>query len=170
MRVSDLRELKTSNLITVAGDARASDAAKVMATADVGAVLVVENERIAGIFTERDLLKRIVAGDVRPDEVLVRDVMTTNVRTARAADAAIDCLEIMADGRFRHLPVVDEEDRPIGMLSQRDFAATTFPQALKLASETARATVSKRYQPFAIAASVVAYTLIVVLAVGAFTA
>jgi signal-transduction protein with cAMP-binding, CBS, and nucleotidyltransferase domain len=75
----------------------------------------------------------------------------------------------MDEGRFRHMPVVDDQGRPIGMLSQRDFVATTLPQALALAGQTARATVSKRYQPFAIAASVVAYTVVVIVAVSLIT-
>lgn len=166
MRVGDLRVFDDGrSLVTVNGDVSVHDAARTMAEARIGAVLVVEDDRVAGIFTERDVMSRVVAAGLDTQSTPVRRVMTGAVRTVQVDEAAIDCLETMAEGGFRHLPVVDETGRPIGMLSQRDFVATTLPQALALASETARATVSKRYQPFAIAATVVAYTLIVVMVV-----
>jgi len=167
MRVGDLRVFDDgASLVTVSGDITAREAAQTMSRSRIGAVLVVENDRVAGIFTERDLMTRVVAEGVDVASTRVADVMTANVKTVRVDDAAIDCLEAMDEGKFRHLPVVDDSGRPIGMLSQRDFVATTLPQALSLARETARATVSKRYQPVAIAASVVAYTLVVIVAIG----
>lgn len=170
MRVGDLRVFDDgASLITVSGDVTVQDATTTMARSRIGALLVVENDRVAGIFTERDVMNRVVAEERDPKATLVRDVMTANVKTVHVDDAAIDCLETMAEGAFRHLPVVDDGGRPIGMLSQRDFVATTLPQALALARETARATVSKRYQPFAIVASVVAYTVVIIVAVSLIT-
>ncbi len=166
MRVGDLREFDDgASLITVSGDVTVEDAAKTMAQARIGAVLIIDNERVAGIFTERDIMNKIVAGGRDAKTTPVSEVMTADVRAVKVDDDAIDCLETMADGRFRHLPVVDGDGRPIGMLSQRDFVATTLPQALSLASQSARATVSKRYQPVAIVASVVAYTLVIIAAI-----
>jgi CBS domain-containing protein len=170
MRVGDLRVFDDgASLVTVSGDITIHEAVRTMANARIGAVLVVENGRVAGIFTERDLMTKVVAVGKDPATTRVADVMTADVKTVQVDDAAIDCLETMDEGRFRHMPVVDEAGRPIGMLSQRDFVATTLPQALSLAGQTARATVSKRYQPFAIAASVVGYTVVVVLAVSLVT-
>lgn len=170
MRVGDLRVFDDgASLITVSGDVMIREAVGTMASARIGAVLVVEDGRVAGIFTERDLMTKVVGPGLDPKSTRVVDVMTVGVQTARVDDAAIDCLELMAAGQFRHLPVVDANDRPIGMLSQRDFVATTLPKALALTRQTARATVSKRYQPFAIVASVLAYTLVIVLAVRLFT-
>jgi CBS domain-containing protein len=170
MRVGDLREFDDgASLITVSGDVTIYEAVSTMAKARIGAVLVVENDRLAGIFTERDLMTKVVAGDRDPATTRVAEIMTRDVKTVKVDDAAIDCLEAMDEGKFRHMPVVDDAGRPIGMLSQRDFVATTLPQALALTGRTARATVSKRYQPFAIAASVVAYTVVIILAVSLIT-
>jgi len=166
MRVGDLRVFDDgASLVTVSGDITIHEAVGTMARARIGAVLIVEQSRLAGIFTERDLMTKVVAAGLDPATTRVADVMTSNVKTVKVDDAAIDCLEAMDEGRFRHMPVIDEAGQPIGMLSQRDFVATTLPQALALAGQTARATVSKRYQPFAIAASVVAYTVVLVVAV-----
>jgi len=170
MRVGDLREFDDgASLITVSGEVTIREAVGTMAGSRIGAVLVVEDGQVAGIFTERDLMTKVVAGDRDPATTRVADVMTADVRTVKVDDDAIDCLETMDEGRFRHMPVVDAEGRPIGMLSQRDFVATTLPQALSLAGRTARATVAKRYQPVAIAASVVAYTVVIIVAVSLIT-
>jgi signal-transduction protein with cAMP-binding, CBS, and nucleotidyltransferase domain len=140
-----------------------------MAAKSIGAVLIVENDKVAGIFTERDLMTKVVGKDLDSATTKVAAVMTRAPKTVKADDAAIDSLELMAEGGFRHLPVVDGAGRPIGIVSQRDFVATTLPQALSLARQTAKATVSKRYQPVAIAASVVAYTAVIALVVSIFS-
>ena len=169
MKVAELRAFDRDALITVLGTATVHEAVKTMAGKAIGAVLIVEDDKVAGIFTERDLMNKVVGKDLDTRETKVADVMTREPKTARVDDEAIDCLELMAAGGFRHLPVVDASGRPLGMVSQRDFVATTLPQALSLARQTAKATVSKRYQPVAIAASVVAYTLVIVMAVRLFT-
>jgi CBS domain-containing protein len=169
MKVAELRAFDRSSLVTVEATATVHEAVKTMAGKAIGAVLVVEDEKVAGIFTERDLMNKVVGRDLDTRTTRISDVMTRDLKTARVDDEAIDCLELMAEGGFRHLPVVDGSGRPIGMVSQRDFVATTLPQALSLARQTAKATVSKRYQPVAIAASVVAYTLVIVMAVRLFT-
>jgi CBS domain-containing protein len=169
MRVAELRAFDQQALITVDGDATVRDAVKTMATKSIGAVLIVENDKVAGIFTERDLMTKVVGKDLDSATTKVASVMTRAPKTVKADDAAIDSLELMAEGGFRHLPVVDGTGRPIGIVSQRDFVATTLPQALSLARQTAKATVSKRYQPVAIAASVVAYTAVIALVVSIFS-
>jgi CBS domain-containing protein len=169
MKVAELRAFDRSSLVTVDATATVHEAVKTMAGKAIGAVLIVENDKVAGIFTERDLMNKVVGQDLDTRTTKIADVMTRDLKTARVDDEAIDCLELMAEGGFRHLPVVDGSGRPIGMVSQRDFVATTLPQALSLARQTAKATVSKRYQPVAIAATVAAYTLVIVIAVRLFT-
>jgi CBS domain-containing protein len=169
MKVAELRAFDRASLITVTGETTVHEAVKTMAGKSIGAVLIVENDKVAGIFTERDLMTKVVGQDLDTKTTTIGQVMTRSPKTARVDDAAIDCLELMAEGGFRHLPVVDTNDRPLGMVSQRDFVATTLPQALSLARQTAQATVSKRYQPVAIAATVLAYTFVIVIAVRLFT-
>lgn len=169
MKVAELRAFDREALITIPGGATVNEAVKTMAGKAIGAVLVVEDDKVAGIFTERDLMNKVVGKDLDTHTTKVAAVMTKEPRTARVDDEAIDCLELMATGGFRHLPVVDADGRPLGMVSQRDFVATTLPQALSLARQTAKATVAKRYQPVVIAATVAAYTLVIVIAVSLFT-
>jgi CBS domain-containing protein len=110
-----------------------ADVAARMADEGQGCVVVVENERLAGIFTESDLLKRVVAAGKNPADVTVGDVMTGRPEFAMNEDTLGYALHKMAVGRLRHLPVVDDEGRPIGMLTQREgvrYLAGFFPETL----------------------------------------
>lgn len=95
------------------------DAARLMRTQKVGAVLVVEGERLVGIFTERDALFRVVAEGRDPRTTLVGEVMTANPTTIDADKPFARAMELMHAGRFRHVPVV-EDGRAIGIVSSRD--------------------------------------------------
>ncbi len=91
-----------------------------MAENRIGALLVVENGRIAGIFTERDVLNKILAGRLDPDTTLLSQVMVSNPQTIRADKPLGYALQFMFDGGFRHVPVVDENGAALGMVSARD--------------------------------------------------
>jgi len=85
----------------------------------VGAIVVLDGLELAGIFTERDALYRVVAEGRDPNEATVAEVMTRNPSTIHPDSPFENALELMHVGRFRHVPVVDR-GRPIGMVSSRD--------------------------------------------------
>ncbi|MFK7840489.1 MAG: CBS domain-containing protein [Bdellovibrionales bacterium] len=92
--------------------------------------------------------------------------MTTNVKTAEVDDRVANCLHRMSQGRFRHLPIVDEKKKVLGMLSQGDFVAFTMSDVLSRFTKTSKAEISAgRSTPFAIAASILVYTLILIVIV-----
>jgi CBS domain-containing protein len=95
-------------------------AAQAMRERHVGAVLVAADDRLEGIFTERDMVNRVVAEGRDPDQTTLADVMTADPDTASPNDTAIAALRRMQDGGYRHLPVVDR-GRLIGIVSRRDF-------------------------------------------------
>ena len=107
-----------TDLLTVEPDARLSEAARRMAQRGVGAVLVLEGERLAGILTERDLLKAVAAGFA--DEARVSEWMTRQPETVEPDESTDHAASLMIHGGFRHLPVV-EGGRAIGILSIRDL-------------------------------------------------
>lgn len=96
-----------------------ADAARLMRAHKVGAIVVLEGEQLAGIFTERDALFRVVAEGLDPRSTPVAEVMTRHPTTIGADKPFARALELMHAGRFRHVPVVDH-DRVIGMVSSRD--------------------------------------------------
>lgn len=90
-----------------------------MVQARVGALMLVKNGRLAGIFTERDALVRVIAARLDPDTTPVEAVMTAGPETIEAGKPLAHALHRMHDGGFRHMPVV-EDGVPIGMVSVRD--------------------------------------------------
>lgn len=111
--------IEGQDLLTAPATTFVCDAARLMKQRRVGAILVVEAGRLVGVFTERDALFRVVAEGRDAMSTPVSEVMTANPRTVSPDDPFIRALEMMHEGKFRHLPVV-ENGRPVGMVSSRD--------------------------------------------------
>ena len=95
--------------------------------------------KVVGIFTERDLLVKVVGKRKKPEELTLVDVMTKNPKTASMNDSVTDSMRRMSQGRFRHLPVVDDHNNLIGIISQGDFVAYTWYDIFnKVTGETKR--------------------------------
>lgn len=118
-----LAELLTGReVITMPGSASPLEAAKAMNSHHVGAVLVVnEDGTPAGIFTERDLMKRVVVGGLPAAQVAIDSVMTRELFTATASSRVTEITQAMQDRHIRHLPVVDDDGKVVGLLGLRDL-------------------------------------------------
>jgi CBS domain-containing protein len=102
--------------------ASVADAIKTMLAEEVGAVVVVDdNKVVAGIFTERDVLRKLALTGKDPSKLAVRDVMTTPVIMATQDTPAGEALEVMVREHHRHLPVVDDHAKLLGLLSIRNL-------------------------------------------------
>jgi CBS domain-containing protein len=112
--------MRPHRLVTAPPTASVFEVARTMADASVGAIPIVEDGEIVGIFSERDLMTRIVVPGRDPQRALVAEVMTREVLTATPDATRSECLEQMRDARCRHLPVI-EDGRLIAMLSMRDL-------------------------------------------------
>ncbi len=109
-------------LKTLTPNATARVAARVMGSNRISAIIVAENERLAGIVTERDLTTKVLAVSLDPDATVLSDVMTANPDTLSPDGSPFNALELMSLRGYRHLPVVDETS-VIGMVSIRDLYA-----------------------------------------------
>ena len=107
--------------VGVEAGASVADAARRMREAAVGAVLVLEKGRLLGIFSERDLLTRVVAEGRDPAATKVSEVATRPVATVAAGASLRQCAETLREQGVRHLPIVDAAGSPVGILSARDF-------------------------------------------------
>ena len=108
--------------VTVAPHLSVLESAKVMAGHQIGAVPVVDGNRLAGIFTERDILVRVVAAGLDPATTTVADLMSIDLVTADVAETHEACLQRMQQARVRHL-IVLEDGALAGILSLRDLMA-----------------------------------------------
>ncbi len=105
--------------ITAPSGMSVCEAAAVMKQHHVGAMMVVEGGALVGVFTERDALNRVVAEGRDTQNTTLAEVMTRNPQTISPDASFSAALELMHEGRFRHVPVVDG-GRPIGMIAVRD--------------------------------------------------
>jgi len=108
------------NLTTAQSNAMVYDVAVTMSAQRVGALPIVDNEQLVGIFSERDLMTRVVVAGRDPRTTQISEVMTHDVITAGLEDPVETCLDKMQSGGCRHLPVV-HTGRVIAMLSMRDL-------------------------------------------------
>ncbi len=101
--------------------AMVDEAVQAMQNARGGAVVITDQGRPAGMFTERDVLLRVVAASKDPETTLVREVMTSSIESISADTDAIRALEMMVSRHIRHLPVVDGEGKLVGLVSMRNI-------------------------------------------------
>ncbi|MBI3048636.1 MAG: CBS domain-containing protein [Acidobacteria bacterium] len=114
--------VENQDVVVVDVAASVAQAARLMSERQVGAVPVLDGERVVGIFTERDVLSRVVAAGVEPARTPVSSVMSTNLVVADIADNHEICLRRMQQAHVRHLLVL-KEGRLAGILSMRDLLA-----------------------------------------------
>jgi len=101
------------------------EAVKIMSDRRIGSLVVGRREKVVGIFTERDVLNRVVAKHLDPLKTIVKDVMTTPVACCQPTTKLAECRSVMTEKRIRHLPVV-KENRLLGMISSGDILALEF--------------------------------------------
>jgi CBS domain-containing protein len=118
--VKHLLDSKGRHIVSVAPGTSVLDAIKIMADKAVGSLLVMDNDEIRGIITERDYARKVIIKGRSSETTMVSEIMTSDVLTTSGAQTVNSCMELMTEKRIRHLPVV-EDSRVIGMLSMRDL-------------------------------------------------
>ncbi|HLL94806.1 MAG TPA: CBS domain-containing protein [Spirosoma sp.] len=108
MKISQILQGKAINaLYTVTSSETVLDALKLMAEKNIGAVLVVDNGQLTGIFSERDYARKVILKDRSSGDTRISDVMTSVVITIEPQQSIEECMFIMSDNHIRHLPVMD---------------------------------------------------------------
>jgi CBS domain-containing protein len=121
--VRQLLEAKSPEIIAIRPEAPVIDAIRLMAERGIGALLVMQGARLAGILSERDYARKIVLQGRSSRDTPVRDIMTAEVVTVAPGDSIDHCMQLVTDRRIRHLPVVDGGE-VIGVLSIGDLVKT----------------------------------------------
>ncbi|WP_421722913.1 cyclic nucleotide-binding/CBS domain-containing protein [Bauldia sp.] len=120
MIISSVEEIiKNKTTVTVPGSTRVSCVCETLTEQNTGAVLVVDDTRLRGIFTERDAVTRIIAKGLTPTETRVEEVMTPEPKTVTTGCTLVDAVDVMAKNNCRHVPVV-RGNEIVGVLSMRD--------------------------------------------------
>jgi len=118
--VNQLLKVKGGEIFSVAPTDSVLRAIEIMATRHVGALLVMGQDRLLGIISERDYARKVILKNRSSHDTPVGDIMTANPVTVSSDVTVHHCMEVMTEGRFRHLPVVDK-GRVVGILSIGDL-------------------------------------------------
>lgn len=124
--VRQLLESKGNSILSISPGATVYDALTMMAEKRVGALLVMENQKLVGIFSERDYAREVALQGKTSRDTLISEVMTpqASLITVTPGDSVESCMEVVTDKRIRHLPVL-EGDKVIGVLSIGDLVKET---------------------------------------------
>jgi len=125
--VKQLLQEKAHGLCTISPEARVFDALKLMAEKDVGALLVVENDKLVGILSERDYARKMILHGKSSHDTPVREIMTERPICVQPNRTTDECMALMTEKRFRHLPVI-ENDKLVGVLSIGDLVKETISE------------------------------------------
>ena len=146
-RLVDRPEFKSKpKPVTFLGKDKVSKAVEVMAEKNYGSVVIVDTkDKVIGIVTERDIVKKFVKNKMSPKTTKLEDIMTPNPRVANENDDVVDWLRIMSNDRFRRLPVVDSNGKIKVIFTQGDFVSYTWPDLIYQASQLAKASFMKGF-------------------------
>ncbi len=122
--ISEILATKGRDVHAIAPHRTVYDAIVMMAEKEVGALLVMEGEKLVGIVSERDYARRVVLAGRASRDTPVRDVMTTRVLCARPTQTVNECMALMTEKRARHLPVLDHK-HVVGVVSIGDLVKAT---------------------------------------------
>lgn len=118
--VRQLLQTKGGEVHSIGPDARVIDALKLMADKEIGALVVIDKGKLAGILSERDYARKVILLGKSSQDIAVREIMTEKVVTIQPTQTVEDCMALMTSRRVRHLPV-SEGERLIGLLSIGDL-------------------------------------------------
>lgn len=119
MKVKDILQVKGNAVVTVRPDTMIFDALSLMSKYNVGAVLVVDNNNLVGVFTERDYARKIILKGRTSLDTSVSEIMSDELITVHPEESIAECMVLMSDKRVRHLPVV-QNGQLIGIISIGD--------------------------------------------------
>ncbi len=169
-RLVDRPEFKTKpKPVTFLGKDKVSQAIAVMADKNYGSVVIVDSkDKVVGIVTERDIVKKLVNNNMSSKTTKLEDIMTLNPRVANENDDVVDWLRIMSNDRFRRLPVVDADGKIKVIFTQGDFVSYTWPDLIFQASQLAKASFMKGFSINTLLIFMVIYGVALIAAMKAF--
>ena len=137
-KVAGILEEKGAGVWSVASSDTVFSALETMAEYNIGAVLVLDGDELSGIVTERDYARKIKLAALGSGDTPVANIMTTPVVTVVPTASVAECMDLMTDRRIRHLPVVDDDGRLVGIVSIGDIVKAMMAQQRDLIADLER--------------------------------
>ena len=123
-------------LVTCEPDAKVVEVSRMMADHNVGTVLVLSNDKPRGILTDRDIVVRCIAQNIDVEDCTVEQIMTESVETVHDTDGLFDCIMKMKRAKVRRIPVVDDAEKAIGLISFGDLLGVLSKEFVELTQTT----------------------------------
>lgn len=139
--MKNLKEIMTSDVACATADTKLVEIAKMMVDCDCGEIPIVkslQDKTVIGVVTDRDIVCRTLGKGLNPMDLTVKDCMTTEVFTADYDMTVEDCIAIMREHLIRRLPVVDENNKLCGMVSQADLVKYVEDDAIELIQDVSQ--------------------------------
>lgn len=118
--ISAILRQKNAEIFSISPDATVFEAVEMMANKNVGALLVIENDKLVGLISERDYTRKVMLRGKRSRDTKVSEIMSSNLTVIPPNEPVEQCLRLMTEKRFRHLPVIDG-DKVVGVISIGDL-------------------------------------------------
>ncbi len=162
MKISERPEFKSKKPpVTFQENDKVINAVKAMTKDNFGSVVITDNQqKVKGIVTERDLMKKLLFNSMNPKTTKLKDIMTSPVKVADKDDEMVIWLRQMSNERFRHVPVVDKSGKLINIMSQGDFVSYSWPNLMYQVKEMTKENYFKANQVILIILSLLVYTIV----------
>ena len=162
MKISERPEFKSKKPpVTFEENDKVMNAVKAMTKDNFGSVVITDKQqKVKGIVTERDLMKKLLFNSMNPKTTKLKDIMTSPVKVADKDDEMVIWLRQMSNERFRHVPVVDKTGKLINIMSQGDFVSYSWPNLMYQVKEMTKENYFKANQVILIILSLLVYTII----------
>lgn len=121
MLIADILREKGNDVFSISPESTVYESIEKMSAKNVGALLVMKEDRLEGIISERDYSTKIILKGRTSKSTKVREIMSTDVRCTTPADNVENCMNAMTQGKFRHLPVLDSDEKVVGVISIGDL-------------------------------------------------
>ncbi len=162
MKISERPEFKSKKPpVTFEENDKVMNAVKAMTKDNFGSVVITDKQqKVKGIVTERDLMKKLLFNSMNPKTTKLKDIMTSPVKVADKDDEMVIWLRQMSNERFRHVPVVDKSGKLINIMSQGDFVSYSWPNLMYQVKEMTKENYFKANQVILIILSLLVYTIV----------
>ena len=152
--------------ITFQKHQKVSEAVVEMTKKNYGSVVIVDKKnKVIGICTERDILKKLVNKNLNPVKTKLEEIMTPNPRVGHEDDDVLDWLRTMSNDRFRRLPVVDKNGAIKAIFTQGDFVSYTWPDLIYQVSQMTKARLTKHFNLTSILVMIMIYSIAIIAAI-----
>ncbi len=135
-----VKDVMTKGIACVDAKSSAADAARKMKDQNVGTIMVIDNDQLTGIVTDRAIVTKAVAEKKDPSQVSVTNIMTKEIIGCRESDDVMDAIKTMGENKIRRMPVINDQDQLVGVVSLADIAQEIRPCIDSMFDEITKAT------------------------------